>query len=491
MKCMLVFPAWKTSDFFPEEFGTSTTHRWHPLGLLYIGAALLKHGHDVKLLDGAFYTHKEIIKEFCLFQPEFVGIHANCPMWTKAVKTANDIRAINANVYLTVGGPAPIGWKERCLHECESINCIFTAEGEYSVPKLVEILEKNEMDGLYDIRGIIFRDKKNQIIKNPDDYPIQDLDLLPFPAFHLLGNNATKYKPNIGTYKRLPVFSMITSRDCSHGSCIFCFHTFSSKKTRFRSPKNVVDEMEYLVKNFGAREIKFLDDTFTADAKRVHEICDEIRSRKLKVIWYISSRADAVNRELLADMKSAGCYSILYGVESGVQKNLDALSKGTTLNQIREAVSDAKSVGLKVSTPFIFGIPGETYKEGLETIKFACELNGDMVNFHTLTPYPGTELYDNVEKYGQMTDVTDDLTFETAAFVPYSMTQEEIIKLKELAFKKFYFRPAYIIKRLLSIRNKNDLLALFYGAKTLITLITHPNVFGGKKNIPGSTNVKE
>lgn len=481
MKCMLIFPAWKTSDFFPEEFGTSTTHRWHPLGLLYIGATLLKQGHDVKLLDGAFWTHQEILQIFLDFKPDFVGIHANCPMWTKAMQTAIDLRDLDPNIFIALGGPAAIGWRQDCLEQCRAIDCIFTGEGELTVPEVVGQIEKVGRQELGNIKGIIYRNTNGDILINPDSCPVDDLDTLPFPAFELLGDLARKYHPNIGTFIKMPVFSMLSSRDCSHGKCIFCFHTHVSKKTRFRSPKNVVDEMEYIINTYGAKEIKFLDDTFTADKERVHAICDEIRKRKIKVAWFVSSRVDAVDRQMLDDMKNAGCYSILFGVESGVQKNLDALNKGTTIEQIRKAVRDAKLAGLKVSTPFIFGIPGETYKEGLETIKFAIELNGDLVNFHTLTPYPGTELYDNVEKYGTMTDETDALTFETGAFVPYTMTQEEILKLKERAFKRYYCRPSYILKRLHSVRSKYDLIALFYGAKTLFILLTHPGIFKSKE----------
>ena len=135
---------------------------------------------------------------------------------------------------------------------------------------------------------------------------------------------------------------------------------------------------------------------------------------------------------------------------------------------------------MKVSTPFIFGIPGETYEEGLRTIDFAIELNADMVNFHTLTPYPGTELYNNIDRYGTMTDKTEDLTFETGAFVPFSMTREEILNLKELGFKRFYCRPSYVIKRILSVRSRYDFLALLYGAKAVFVLISHPQLFQKK-----------
>lgn len=477
MKCLLIFPAWKTSDFFPEEFGSSTSHRWHPLGLLYIGAQLLKEGHEVKLLEGAFWTHEQILAAFSSFGPQFVGIYANCPLWSKAKKTAEDLRAIDKQVFISLGGPAAIGWRERCMEECAAVDCVHTGEAEYSVTKVLAQLEAGRPRDLHDVSGIIFRDQQGEIVINPNSPPITDLDALPFPARQLLGGFVDKYRPNMGTFRRLPVFSMISSRGCSHGDCIFCFQPGGPTGARLRSPKNVVDEMEECVKRYGAREIKFLDDTFTADSERVSAICAEIRRRKLDVTWFVSSRVDSVNREMLSEMKGAGCWAILYGVESGVQKNVDALRKGTTIEQARRAVRDAKAVGLKVSTPFIFGIPGETFEEGHETIDFAIELNADMVNFHTLTPYPATELYDHVARYGTMTNVSDELTFETAAFVPYTMSRNDILKLKQLAFKRFYSRPAYAVKRLLGIRSRYDLMAIVFGIKTLATIHLVPNVF--------------
>ncbi len=477
MKCLLVLPAWKVSDFFPEEFSASATHRWHPLGLLYIAAQLLQDGHETKLLDGAFWSHEEILEEFRRFGPQFVGIYANCPLWNKAMETARDLKAIDPTAFVSVGGPAPIGWRDRCLRECDEVDCIHTGEGELSVSQVVRLLDCGRRESLNQVRGIIFRDRGGGIVANPDSLPVLELDSLPFPARHLLGDLVNQYLPNIGTFRRAPVHSMLSSRGCSYGACNFCFRPDKLKIARFRSARNVVDEMEECVRRYGAKEIKFLDDTFTADPQRVSEICAEIRRRRLKVDWFVSSRVNAVTLEMLQEMKRAGCWAILYGIESGVQKNVDALRKGTTLDQARYAVRAARKAGLQVSTPFIFGIPGETFEEGLQSIEFAIELNADMANFHTLTPFPGTKLYDHIEHYGTMTTATDELTFEGAAFVPFSMSREQILELKQLAFKRFYRRPSYALRRLLGVRTRYDALGIWHGLRALLTLYRGPNVF--------------
>jgi len=125
----------------------------------------------------------------------------------------------------------------------------------------------------------------------------------------------------------------------------------------------------------------------------------------------------------------------------------------------------------------LFGIPGQTFADGLRTIDFACELDPDIANFHALTPFPGTELYDNIDKYGTMSTDLRDFTYQGAAFTPYTMTRQEIAELRRLAFKRFYSRPRFLIRRFLRLRNLNDLKAAFYGVKSLFWLWLKSDVF--------------
>jgi radical SAM superfamily enzyme YgiQ (UPF0313 family) len=261
--------------------------------------------------------------------------------------------------------------------------------------------------------------------------------------------------------------------------CIYCFQ-YGERKIRYRSVENVLEEIE-LVLGQGYREVRFLDDTFCGDRDRAMCIAKEIKKRGLDLTWYVSARVNQVDEPLLRAFKEAGCWAILFGAESGVQKNLNALKKGITLEQTRTAVKAAKKARLKVCLPFIFGIPGETYKEGLETIDFAIEIDPDVANFHTLTPFPGTELYENIEKYGSMSGDLENLTFEGTAFIPHSMTKEEIEHLRSIAFKRFYARPKFIIKRLLGLRSKEDLKIISRGIKSLFWILTRRNLFRVRK----------
>jgi radical SAM superfamily enzyme YgiQ (UPF0313 family) len=302
------------------------------------------------------------------------------------------------------------------------------------------------------------------------------MDSLPFPARELLGD-ANRYIPPPGTYRSKPVAVMITSRGCNR-RCIYCFQLDKERKSgiRYRSVGNVLEEIEHCIKQ-GYKEIKFLDDTFAADYHRATEIAQEIRRRGLKFTWFASACVNQVDKPLLKAFKDAGCWAILFGAESGVQKNLNTIRKGTTLAQIKRAVKDAQEVGLKVSTPFMFGIPGETFEEGLQTIQFAVELDPDMANFHAITPFPGTELYDNLDQYGTISDDLTDFTYQGAAFIPFTMTREQILQLRQLALKRFYSRPSFIFKKLLQVRNWHDCLVAAKSAKSLFWLWSKNNLF--------------
>ena len=479
MRCVLLMPAWEVTEIYPPGTVRNQVSFQHPDGILYVAGYLKKEGHEVRVLDGAFKTHDEILKEIERFDPGYVGIHSNTPLWTKAKKTATDIKKLNKEIFVSVGGPFPIARKEKCLEECEAIDAVDIGEGELTSAEVMKRLDKREeLDG---VLGIIFRKKNGEIIENQPRPLIQDFDSIPFPAIELL-ENREKYVSPPGTYKRRPIINVHSSRGCVN-DCIFCFQISRnveprwSRKIRYRSHENVVDEIEQRVKEFGYKEVRFLDDNFIADHRRVGKVCDEIKRRKLDITWFCSSRVDLVSREILKEMKDAGCWAILYGVETGVQKNLDTLRKRVKVDEIRDAVKWAKEVGIKVYTPFIFGIPGETFEEGLQSIDFAIELDPYIANFNTLVPLPGTDLYDNVDKYGKWEGNTDRATFQHASFVPYTMTREEIVKLRDIAFKRFYSRPRYMMRRVFGIRSSDDIMMVLKGAASLFTLYTSSNSF--------------
>lgn len=477
MRCALIIPSWVPEDIFPSKTAASQINYWQPLGTLSVAAVLMKAGHSVAFLNGAFLTHEEILRRTKAFAPGFIGLYSTTFGWDKAKKTAADLKALFGNkVFICAGGPYPIAVQERCLEHAGSLDAVVTGEGEYTVLEIIERLEAGQ--DLRNLQGVVWRDRGN-IVRNPPRPLITDLDSLPFPARELLGD-PNRYVPTPATYRRKPVTVLMTSRGCNR-KCIYCFQLDRDRKTgiRYRSIENVMREIEHCLEQ-GYREIKFLDDTLAADYERAMRFAEEIKARKLDFTWFVSACVNQVDKPLLKAFREAGCWAVLFGAESGVQKNLNAVRKGTTLDQIRKAVKAAKEVGLRVQTPFLFGIPGETYEEGLRTIEFAVELDPDIASFHAITPFPGTELYDNLAAYGTMSAELRDFTYQGAAFIPHTMTREQILDLRQTAFRKFYSRPSYILKRLLSVRSFEDVKTLAKAGRSLFWLWKEKDLFGRK-----------
>jgi radical SAM superfamily enzyme YgiQ (UPF0313 family) len=256
---------------------------------------------------------------------------------------------------------------------------------------------------------------------------------------------------------------------------------------RYRSVENVIEEIELCLRQ-GYREIKFIDDTFAEDRERAMRLAREIRRRRLDFPWFASACVNQVDPEMLRAFRRAGCWAVLFGVESGVQKNLNALRKGITLRQARDAVRWAKEAGLVVQTSFVFGIPGETWAEGLQTIAFARELAPDRASFHALVPFPGTDLHDHAAEHGTVSEDLTDFTYQGAAFVPHGMTRQQIQELRQRAYRAFYGRPGFLLRRLAGLRRRDDLAAALHGARSLFWLWAGRNVFGtpdaGRRRTP-------
>ena len=482
MRSALVIPSWVPEDIFSSKTASSQINYWQPLGTLYVAAVLQKAGHEVRFFNGAFMPHEEILAEMEQFNPAFIGIYSTTFGWKKAKKTAAAFREMfQQKAFICAGGPYPVAVQEKCLEDGGNFfDAVVYGEGEFASLEIIERLESGKT--LEGVQGVIYRDGE-RIIKNPERPLIDDLDSLPFPARDLLGDS-NKYIPPPATYRRKPVAVLMTSRGCNR-RCIYCFQIDKDRKSgiRYRSVENVMSEIEHCMQQ-GYREIKFIDDTLAADYERAMRLAKEIKARRLDFTWFASACVNQVDKPLLQAFRDAGCWAILFGAESGVQKNLNTIRKGTTLEQIRMAVKAAQEVGLKVSTPFLFGIPGETFEEGLQTINFAIDLNPDMANFHAITPFPGTYLYDNLEKYGTMSDELSDFTYQGAAFIPYTMTREEILKLRQIAFKRFYSRPSFILKKLLELRTPHDFAIAMKSLRSLFWLWRKSDLFSKKDREP-------
>jgi magnesium-protoporphyrin IX monomethyl ester (oxidative) cyclase len=292
------------------------------------------------------------------------------------------------------------------------------------------------------------------------------------PARHLLPMDkyaiAVKENPLRGVIKK-PWTIMITSRGCPF-RCVFCtHHTVWGRKWRGRSPQNVVAEIEHLIKDYGIKQIDFLDDNMTLDKNRMENICDLIVKKKIHVEWFTPSgvRADTLDESLLRKMKKAGCKKIRLAPESGVQKIVDkVIKKNLDLLSVEKAVRICKKIGLKVGCFFVIGLIGETKNDIKETINFAYklrQLGADSFIFSIASPIYGTELYQQAKKEGYLRPgFCDDAL---AAAEPLIETPEfsakDLIKLCEIANS---VNPAFTRDKLIrAIMNPTKTLKLLLG----------------------------
>ena len=214
-----------------------------------------------------------------------------------------------------------------------------------------------------------------------------------------------------------------------------------------RSPKSVVDELEFLTKKYGAEQFTFYDDAFTVDQSRVQKICEEIQNRKLKIKWDCETRVDMVTKELLQQMRKAGCIAVWFGVEAGSQRVIDAMGKGITIDKTKRAFKMAKEVGLMTIASVILGFPDETSETAWETVKFVEEIKPDDVGYYIATPYPGTPMFDYAKEKGWL-KIEDFDKYDTATpiFETPTLSMRELREIRERAFQRFYLRPTYVLR---------------------------------------------
>lgn len=428
-----------------------------PIGLAYLAAALEGSGHEVNVIDcqALEIDHEKLRAKLASLEPIVVGITSIAPLIRSALLSALVAKEACPNATVVLGGPHATFMDEQILSEEGAVDIIVRGEGEQTLLELAQKLPDSK--SLRMVNGITFR-SNNQIVRTPSRPFIQNLDELPKPAY--------RYFP-LERYRLFgrAILPVVTSRGCPF-QCSFCVATrMFGKAYRSRSPKNVVDELEWLRDAYRAEAFTFYDDTLTFDKKRIYEICDEIRNRKIGLPWDCQTRVDQVSREILAKMREANCQQIFFGVESGCQQVLDAVNKKTSIEQNEKAIKLAKDAGLFVTISVIIGYPGETRSTLKQTLEFIRRVKPDDAYLCVATPFPGTELRMLVEKKGwKMSSDWNLYDTITPVFENPDLPSEEIRKIRREFYDSFY-SPLYVFRQLLK-RN-------FYSRMMARTALNH------------------
>lgn len=410
-----------------------------PLGIAYLAAVAEKAGHEVTVIDcqAEKLNYETFRNRIATTSFDVIGVTATTLLYKSAMEIITISKVAQPHAFTILGGSHGTFWDDNALNDFNSLDLIVRKEGEQT---FIELLDKlKSKSSLHNVLGITFR-KEGKIIRTPDRPFLEDLDSLPFPAHDLLPLESLKHQGKI-------LFPLITSRGCVYW-CDFCSTVrMFGRGYRWRSPKNVVDEMQLVHDKYGVNQVTFYDDAFSVNRERVMKICEELHTRKLDITWDCGTRVDMVDKEMLKTMHNAGCFAVWLGVESGSEAILGAMNKSIKLDQTRTAFKTANKAGLMTIANTVIGFPGETEQTAHQTIRFIKELNPDSVGFYVATPYPGTPMYEQVKEKGWLR-VTDFDKYDTAnpTFETPWLSMEKLAEIRYKAYQEFYLRPSYVFK---------------------------------------------
>ena len=459
----------ESADILRESTGVT-----QPLGIGYIAAYARTRGlsaaildNDIEQLDDAAFMGR--VRRLA---PLCVGLSVCTSSHNTALHLARLVKSVDPGIRVLMGGVQPSTLPELMLAD-PAVDYVVRGEGEETAAELILAI-KNGSDPSR-VRGILYR-ARGGVARTPERPLIADIDSLPFPAYDLMpmGRYTLPASRRLTTARAA---SIATSRGCPY-ACRFCSHNGIFKGTvRFRSPRSVLGEMKLLATEFGVGEFLFWDDSFLMNKARAMEICRLIGNELPGITWSCSSRVDHLSAKLAAGMREAGCRLVLFGVESGSEKVLEAINKRTRLEQIRAAVRACRDNGLLSFCSFILGTPAETEETVAETRRFVKELDPDFAIFCIFAPLPGSTFFDDFVRAGLLDvskidwDQSINLLSSRPPIVAASgLSQERLVGLQKELFREFYLRPGYLWRRLKMLRSPQHFRQNLRGFKTLVRL---------------------
>lgn len=442
-----------------------------PLGIQTLAPVLREAGHAVRLFDTCHpqMQAEHIAEAIEEERPDAIAISVLAvTAYPGFARLATELKRAAPHTPIIAGGPFPSHNAAHILRDCAAVDAVGVGEGEELLPEYLDHLDDPDQ-----VAGLVWR-RGDEIVANPRRPLLQDLDRFPYPDRTSLPIEYVESLPlDVPAVLSFDRFcTMQTSRGCPY-TCIYCdIPSLADGKWRCRSPEHVLGEMQQL-SDAGYRSIYLTDDHFLLKRSRIEGICNGIIDRKLQFQWGCEGRVDSVGVDYFPLMSRANCNMLAFGIEAGTQRVLDRLSKRQTLEQIENAVGEAKRHGIeRVHGFFVIGSPGETAEEILETFRFAAKLKIDTFGFNRLAAYRGTPLWKEYVEMGILDDERDwNRSFKCCHIDARTVSDEEVNRLRRKGYAlllrhRFLTRPVQTLKLLRTFgrhMRKRDLLRLLSG----------------------------
>jgi radical SAM superfamily enzyme YgiQ (UPF0313 family) len=419
------------------------------LGLAYVFSALEQAGCDVRFQDYQCKTIlvDEILEYVRREQFDLVGMQTYISNIHLCFDIAERIKTVRPGVKIILGGPHATIFPDMIIKH-PSVDFVCVGEGEPTVTELVECLNGQGRQ-LKDVLGLYYKGRNGEIHKNPPRPLVKDLDSLPVPKYEIF--DVTQYYPAVHIRGKR-TWNMVTSRGCPY-KCTFCAATkIFGNRYRYHSIERSIREMRFLKDELKADALQIYDDNFTTNKRRIKGLCKRMIEEGLGLQWICYTRADALgDEEMLVLMKKAGCYMVVVGIENGNERILKLINKRLDLDVARRNIRLARSVGLKVLSSFMIGLPSETLEEIENTIRFSTSLGLSYATYPIFTPYPGTPIYEVAQELGTIEDESFDRfsRWGNGVYSSAGLNPEIYLRMQRKAFRRFYLRPDILASTLL------------------------------------------
>jgi len=446
-RVLLINPPWlRRKGNVWREVGSCSP----PIGLACLAADLERHDVAVRILDlDAERMLPDQIPRWLstIAPPDFVGLSVNTGTIFGATAVSHNLRQALPRTKIIMGGVHPTVLTNDVLEQ-RLADYAVRGEGEITLRELALGAAPES------VTGLSWTGEDGGIRHNPDRRELLDMKELPLPAYHLLP--IARYRPAVGSYRRLPALSVVVSRGCPW-RCTFCYGSMLGTRYRFLPADRILEELTLLKTRYGIREISFYDDTFTAHPE-IGQLCQALIRQRMELTWSCFARADTVDQELLRLMKRAGCHQVMFGLESADERVLAAIDKRVSPAGVETAVRQARKAGLEVRVAVMFGSPEETADSLELTARTLERLNPDIIIANITTPYPGTAMHAWAKQQGVLrTENWEEYDLARCVMELPTVSTDLIERYYREIYRRFYFRPRYLWHRLTGLRSWSDI----------------------------------